>query len=293
MDTDTSSTKKSSKFSTGIVLALFVYVIGFWAATTWDLPLDLLLYSPTNPFAIFMEAFGWYPAFLVFVFYCATWYAKLRKDGKLWQKLLPPFLAFVTLAIMAWDSIRRLTTRGWLTGFTDWRCLFCILFVVLLGYLLFSIACKAEPKTQEKFSFFGFWGTIYLAANQVVMFLLKTLWQRTRFDEMLAIGNYSDFTPWYIPFGNGGNSFPSGHTANAAGLFVLVILCDLFPSWNKKRKWVYALIWVYVILMAFSRILIGRHFLSDTLAASGIMAILFFILRRTSYYQKGIKKFSE
>lgn len=288
-----SPTKKANKISTGIILALFAYIIGFWVASIWDLSLNISIYSPTNPYAILMEAFGWYPAFLVFVFYCATWYAKLQKSGKFWQKALPPLLAFITLAIMAWDSIRRLTERGWLTGFTDWRCLFCILFVVLLGYFLFTIASKAPLDREKQFSFFGFWGTVYLAANQVVMFLLKHLWQRTRFDDMLAFGNFSDFTPWYMPFGNGGNSFPSGHTANAAGLFVLVILCDIFPSWNKKRKWVYLLIWVYIVLMAFSRILIGRHFFSDTLAASGIMAILFFILRRTPYYQKGIQKLSE
>lgn len=52
-------------------------------------------------------------------------------------------------------------------------------------------------------------------------------------------------------------SFPSGHTANAATM--VVVLAIIFP-----RVWVWVLGAVWAILMAVSRTYLGAHWLSDT-----------------------------
>lgn len=273
-----------------LVVSLVIFIGCFIFSIFYDLSINQTIYSPTNTFAILMEAFGWYPSFLILVYYCALWFTNKKQDQKIWQTTLAYICFFVTLGIMCWDSLRRLKQRNWIAGFTDLRCLPWIFMVLLCGIVIWFCAYKTPIVLKNKLRFWAFGGTVYLAANQAVIFIFKTIWNRTRFDDMVTIGNFELFTPWYSPFANGGNSFPSGHTANAAGVFILIILCDLFPSWNKKRKLVYVFIWSYIALMAFSRILIGRHFLSDTLAAAAIMAILFYILRRTSFYKKGLQK---
>lgn len=84
---------------------------------------------------------------------------------------------------------------------------------------------------------------VSLLASAGTVQLLKSLFGRTRPEEMLVI---SDF-----------GSFPSGHTANAATIATLAIL--LFP-----RLWVVLVGLLWAIAMAFSRTLLSVHWLSDT-----------------------------
>lgn len=109
-----------------------------------------------------------------------------------------------------------------------------------------------------------------LAATQ----LLKAIWQRTRFDDMMAAGDLSGFTSWLTVPGNGGNSFPSGHTASAGVLLILVVACRLFDSCRDDEAGFLFAGYLFAAAVAFGRMLIGRHYLSDTLAAIAVDSIL-------------------
>lgn len=104
-----------------------------------------------------------------------------------------------------------------------------------------------------------------------VIQLMKAIWNRARFDDLLAAGDSfgadTAFTPWTQIPGSGGSSFPSGHTASAGVLLVLVLLCVLFEACEKDEGG-----WVFVGLgfaaaVGFGRMLIGRHYLSDVCMA--------------------------
>ena len=91
------------------------------------------------------------------------------------------------------------------------------------------------------------WGALFFVACELVsagiVQLLKHSFARPRPEEILTA---SDF-----------GSFPSGHAANAATIAVALFI--LFP-----RAWVAIAGVVWVLLMAFSRTLMGAHWLSDT-----------------------------
>lgn len=91
------------------------------------------------------------------------------------------------------------------------------------------------------------------AASAVLVQLLKQLFARDRPDGMLVL---SDF-----------GSFPSGHTANAAT--IAVVLLVLFP-----RAWVGIVGAAWVLLMALSRTVLAVHWLTDTVggALAGVAA---------------------
>ncbi|WP_404437948.1 phosphatase PAP2 family protein [Microbacterium aerolatum] len=84
---------------------------------------------------------------------------------------------------------------------------------------------------------------VSLLASVLVVQLLKSLFGRTRPEEILVD---SDF-----------GSFPSGHTANAATFAVLAVM--LFP-----RLWVWLVAGLWMVCMAFSRTVLSAHWLSDT-----------------------------
>lgn len=75
------------------------------------------------------------------------------------------------------------------------------------------------------------------------------------------------------------NSFPSGHSATAFGIFVMLI----FMIKNRGLK----LLWLVVaVLTAFSRVYLSQHFMEDVLAGSliGTLVMLFTIYYFNRYF---------
>ena len=107
--------------------------------------------------------------------------------------------------------------------------------------------------------------------------IVKWFWGRVRFRELDAA--FSQFTPWYLPQGTTGyDSFPSGHAAMGWILLALLILFTNKKPWIKYL--VFALIFLYAVVLALSRVIIGAHYASDVLFGS------FFIIITFLYFSK-------
>ncbi len=94
--------------------------------------------------------------------------------------------------------------------------------------------------------------------------LLKMLVARTRPYELPWDGSiWTSFGPWLPLLGNGseGQSFPSGHTATAAGLAAALVW--LYPNGR-------LLFPALAILVGCHRIVSGAHYLSDVLMGAGV-----------------------
>lgn len=104
--------------------------------------------------------------------------------------------------------------------------------------------------------------------------LIKISVGRVRFRDLISASDVSGFSPWYAPnWFSGNKSFPSGHTANACAM-ALLPLC--FSKEFKARNphapaLTYATAALWTALMAFSRITVGAHYLSDVLTG-GLIA---------------------
>lgn len=115
--------------------------------------------------------------------------------------------------------------------------------------------------------------------------LLKPIINRKRYDDMLAGGSLDDFSRWFIR-GNGGSSFPSGHTALSGVILFICCLPDIIKGCKLNKMLLYFIGLVYILLMAFARIQIGRHFLSDTIFSTIIMSLGILIILRSKVYKK-------
>lgn len=262
---------------------LALFAAGMTAGAVWDLPLDHALYSPASLPAILMEAFGYYPLYLPA--------AGLALCAAADQRIAPPWrvlcgaAALAGCAALAAHSFSVLRRRG-----APVPMLFtCAVWLVLAvgGALALRYACVSAARLG-RLRFACFWGTVYFILELAVIGLLKLVWARTRFDDMLAAGDFSRFTSWLRPFGQGGTSFPSGHTASACGIFALLIVCDVSVRFARRRGLIWAVCWAYVAGMALSRMVMGRHFLSDTVMAAGVMALLFVALTHMGAYRRSL-----
>ena len=158
-------------------------------------------------------------------------------------------------------------------------------FVVIYPFVLFSR--HKELPVIKKFRFIADFSILYCISTNTVVFILKNIWQRTRYADMAAAGSFELFTPWY-QFGNGGSSFPSGHTAAACGILLLLLLPHLFTKFNYKGRMLLIISYFYIAISAYSRLVLGRHFLSDTFVSTIIASFIFWLMYTSSWCKKNI-----
>lgn len=266
-----------------VTLGLVLFCAGMAAAAVWDLDISKALYHPGNPVAVAMECFGYYPLYTMPVALLLIMAACTQERTR---RILCYMGATLGGLVLAANSTMELIARGaalpraallsagvWVLLATAWRMLL-----------------RNCEKSLNRLNFVFRWGTGYAAACLLVINILKGIWNRTRFDDMLAAGSFDAFTPWLRPFGNGGTSFPSGHTAAACAVLVLVLLCDVFVSWKPRRTAVWGVCWLYIAGMALTRIVMGRHFLSDTLMAAAVCTTLFLLMTHTKLYAEALDR---
>ena len=165
---------------------LALFAAGMAAGAVWDLPLDHALYSPASLPAILMEAFGYYPLYLPA--------AGLALCAAADQRIAPPWrvlcgaAALAGCAALAAHSFSVLRRRG-----APVPMLFtCAVWLVLAvgGALALRYACVSAARLG-RLRFACFWGTVYFIVELAVIGLLKLVWARTRFDDILAAGDFS------------------------------------------------------------------------------------------------------
>ncbi len=113
----------------------------------------------------------------------------------------------------------------------------------------------------------------------VIIWLFKLGWGRVRFRDLG--GDLTRFTPWYLPNGYTGNfSFPSGHTANATVIFTSThYLCLLGEKMKPVKTVSYVLAAIWIAVVAFSRVCVGAHYLSDVLFGIAVTLIIIYFTK--------------
>lgn len=244
------------KFRPYIILFYSLAAIALIVAAFADLKIDIALNNPTSPFAKWFEAMGEMPARLIcpfagtMVFYLAE------------NKLLKWFGFVFDIggsAYMGWHISRYLFIEE--NGFA-----FGIIFGICIGVMALIIGqyIHVEGDMRKVVLTLAVAGIIVMFAQSGVIESVKMLWGRVRFRDLLADGSYDRFTAWYHPNGiNGNKSFPSGHTASAATAYLMMLLPFASPKWKKAYHACFLIPFVHTSVVAFTRMVMGAHYLSD------------------------------
>ena len=172
--------------------------------------------------------------------------------------------------------------------------------LTVVAHVVYNLFRKIDNENLKKFARV----ILFVSLFHLLIEVIKGPVGRMRFRGMNMINDFdfTYFTPWYVISSakeavlairndvpsDAFKSFPSGHT-HAAGLsYVLICLPDLFKRLNKRKYRIlfYIISIFYTGFVAFYRIRVGAHFMSDvvfggTLAFTTVSIFRYvFILRK-------------
>ena len=276
---------KTRKITYGVLLAVTaaLLVLGVF----FDTAIDDKLFQPDNVMAKVMEYVGFFPPFVFVSSAFAVLFFLVKGEDK--NRILKKTLLVAGAAL----SYFFFGFTGTETAFESIlpRLLVSLGAAVLLTPLTFLVFRRKSEETLKRLSIFLIFASIVAIVSSLISInVLKYIWGRPRYREMIADGDYllEAFTPWYKINGftlHGHHSFPSGHTAAASNLLVLCALEEVFPDAERRKGTVVFLVAIYIVAMAYSRMILGAHFLSDV-AGGFLIAFLTYAIARYVYFDK-------
>ncbi len=277
--------------NTGLAL-LALLLIGTFA----DLPISRLLYpGRESSIGQFFAAFGELPCFALMIgcgVLLLTIRTRLRKVLQLPALIGSALLILASLVLAVHESVDNVPAMPTVVALIV---AFFVSALTAAGLVFLTRACPA--KTVVRFVCTVLFVTVL---TMLLVNIIKIPWGRVRMRLIVLTGNESYYTPWWkagtalkkrlVAEGVSSDefrSFPSGHTACAACAMLFV----LFPTLSKRLRGRermclgIGLFWTGVV--AFTRINMGAHFLSDvsfsallTLCLTALGVYLFYFNKR-------------
>lgn len=281
------------RFAFFAAVALLALLI---AGSLADLPISKFLYpGHESSFGQFFAAFGELPAFSLL---CTCGVLLIVRRTGLRQELRSLLLVFglclaagsLFLSVHeATDNVPALPTAVAL--------LVSVFAHGLTSALLLLLTRNCPTKTLLRFVC----TTLCVCVGIMLLInIIKLPWGRARMRLIASTGNETYFTRWWqagtslkkqlVAEGVSSDefrSFPSGHTACAACSLLLLLLPTLCRRLQGKERLFIALGALWTALVAFSRLHMGAHFLSDVTVSAILTLALGALAVHLFYFKKG------
>ncbi len=263
------------KNSKSIKVGAFLLVIVLLIATFFDLKISTFVYNPQSLFGQIMEACGEFPASLIAMFSSmGLWFTSPNR--KKW---------FVAVGYGILTILFSFMSAMLPSHYFGWNSTVMIILTILYVSISYYLCTKIKSEYLSVFRKACNIGLLMFVLQILTVTGIKMVWGRERYRNMFP--NLELFTPWFLPQGFTANnefmSFPSGHSANAA-MLIWLTLVPRFTSFNKKLCTIIPIIWI--IMVPFSRIIMGAHFLSDV--TFGVTITLFYFLLLKNKYMRQV-----
>ncbi len=270
---------KTKKINPIFCVIFVLWLTGVVIATFFDLDISLAIADNESLLGRILEVAGEPPAILFTSFNFALISSYLLRFSKMRAVdiILAVLCAIGCVGTVIFTCIQTLDYISEYSGHLLHITYASIAAVIIIALFVMTAILMSE-KSLKKYYSTACRCAIIGVATFVIIWLFKLIWGRVRFRQGGSEPNV--FTPWYLPQGfNGYYSFPSGHTANATVIFSSVFYLEFLPDKYKKYKpLIVTLLALWIAFVAFSRVLVGAHFLSDVLFGAAItLAIIYFV----------------
>ncbi|HCU56511.1 MAG TPA: hypothetical protein DIC18_04190 [Clostridiales bacterium] len=247
----------------------------------YDKTISQNLCQGNNLGAQLFESLGTFPPFVFVAATFAVLFFLVKEEDRcrIFKKTVCVCLTAVSYLVFGFVGSETFLTAFWARAVTA----LCTAIVLTPPTVLFFL--KKDQERLKKYAIFLIFASIVCVVSSLITVnVIKFIWGRVRYREMMQEGDVAlkGFTAWYHPNGfslSGHHSFPSAHTSAASNLLVLCALDEVFPEAHGKKKTVIFVVSLYIFTMAYSRIVLGAHFLSDVTVGFLIGYLAFFVAR--------------
>ncbi len=253
--------KRTFQIYLGVVIIAWVILAIIF--TLYDLQISIFVVNEASLWGNFGADYGEYPGYAFIALGLSAYIGGYIKNLK--AQKIPAYLAILYGGIMLSVSLLDQNLRK------------IIEYIMIIGSVIIFILVNWNTDLSKYRKVSGIISFLGIINPLLFTQLVKLFWGRVRFRDLLV--GYTNFTPWFIPQGITGNfSFPSGHTAMGWMFLPLLVVVQ-------KREWkdpvkilTVILVLGWGIFVGLSRIVVGAHYASDVLFATGVAAVTTLLL---------------
>lgn len=275
-------------------LVLFIVLVGMMIlGSLYDLQISKNLFNLNHKFGLFLAAYGQLPAALS-LSVSGFLLIYTRNSKSILSVVLSIFFGIILsgfglLLTFFEPSMYYPNLNKIVIGVVS------VMIVVFANYVVLKIVEDTPSAKIRKFAYFliAFTFTQFTVINYI-----KIPWGRPRM-RLLAENSEIIFQNWwnidvsirnkFVELGIKSEefkSFPSGHTASAINILVITLLPYVNEKLYKKENYLWYASIVFAFAVAFSRIIMGAHFLTDVTMGFSIGTIIFLVLHAVFYKNK-------
>ena len=195
------------------------------------------------------------------------------------------------MGLVGYEIIGSLRVGGKLIAF---QLVLTFALVIAANLIAYRLTRDADPDDLTRWALMVL--AVWVAQAIILNVVVKPLWSRPRM-RVIEVTPGLNFQPWWV-IGNpdkwsyiaagvikdGFKSFASGHTAHAAiGLMLAGLPAAAFTEKPSRRRVVFWVAAAVAALVAFGRIVIGAHFLTDVSCGFALVLALECLTARIAY----------
>lgn len=275
------------------VIVLLFFGVLFFAGTFLDEDVARTLFSSNNTVVAVITSFGAVPFFMAPVLFLGVLYERtVHSDRGKAVKVILCIICAVLALFVGFVGGGAITDRNsFAMLFPSAYRNFPIIAVVsiIFEYPLFFVGYHFAKKSQDKLLAQRIIGLlIILLLAFIAMQGLKYTFNRPRYRTVVLGYDGIGFVPWYNRFegaseyselygidGDEFLSFPSGHSIlGVSTMYILPSLSWIFPKLKKHQLLLVMTGFMFGLIIMFTRIILGAHYLSDVSAGAIIGTVL-------------------
>lgn len=268
-----------------VILAFCLLVGSFF-----DYQISSALFNSSSLFGRFVEAAGELPFELTASIAGVMLVRSARPDSKA-SKWLAALGVLINVGLVGYEIIGSLRVGGKLIAF---QLVLTFALAIAANLIAYRLTRDADPDDLTRWALMVL--AVWAAQAIILNVIVKPLWSRPRM-RVIEVTPGLNFQPWWV-IGNpdkwsyiaagvikdGFKSFASGHTAHAAiGLMLAGLPAAAFTEKPSRRRAVFWAASLVAALVAFGRIVIGAHFLTDVSCGFALVLALECLAARIAY----------
>lgn len=276
---------KKDAAAIAVILAFCLLVGSFF-----DYQISSALFNSSSLFGRFVEAAGELPFELTASIAGVMLVRSARPDSKA-SKWLAALGVLINVGLFGYEIVGSLRVGGKLIAA---QLVLTFALVIVANLIVYRLTRTTEPDELTRWALMVL--AVWVVQAIILNVIVKPLWSRPRM-RVIEVTQGLDFQPWWV-IGNpdkwafiaagvikdGFKSFASGHTAHAAiGLMLAGLPAATFKEKPSRRRVVFWVAAVVAALVAFGRIVIGAHFLSDVSCGFALLLALECLAARIAY----------